>query len=101
MFEKEDNLKKIVQRLNQILANSKNEWFSKYNYKNDDDKKRALYLLESIITRIIHDGFVLKDITGLTTHWGVWAPEDLNGEFVWSDERGLNSLQILSYFKKY
>jgi hypothetical protein len=65
--------------------------------KNDEDKKRALYLLESIITRIIHDGFVLKDITGLTTHWGVWAPEDLNGEFGWSDERGLNSLQILSY----
>ena len=65
--------------------------------KNENDRNRALYLLESIVLRIINDGFVLKDITGLTTHWGVWAPKDLNGEFGWSDERGLNSLQMLSY----
>ena len=37
------------------------------------------------------------DKSGKHTHWGVWSPIELNTESHWADERGLNSLQILSY----
>jgi len=60
-------------------------------------KKRGLYLIETMLTRIIHGGLVVRDITGLPSKWGNWNPRDLNTEESWADERGLNSLQILSY----
>jgi len=32
-----------------------------------------------------------------TTTWGVWSPAQLNLNESWSDDRGLNSLQLLAY----
>lgn len=43
------------------------------------------------------NGYYLIDVTNQSTRWGVWAPEQLNLNQSWSDERGLNSLQILSF----
>jgi cell division inhibitor SulA len=37
------------------------------------------------------------DVTNQSTRWGVWSPSQLNLNRSWSDEHGLNSLQILSY----
>ena len=37
------------------------------------------------------------DVTNQSTRWGVWAPEQLNLNRSWADDRGINSLQILSY----
>ena len=39
----------------------------------------------------------VTDVDGSPTRWGRWDPPSLNGDPAWSDERGLNSLQILSY----
>ena len=58
MFENEINLTKISQRLNQVLANSNNEWSSKYTYKNDSKKK---YVEISRINRGVTDVFVMSE----------------------------------------
>ncbi|OPZ72060.1 MAG: hypothetical protein BWY83_00843 [bacterium ADurb.Bin478] len=48
---------------------------------------------------IVDHGFVLTDIDGRHTTWGVWAPERLNEDPDWATERGINSLEMLSYLK--
>ncbi len=52
-----------------------------------------------IIDYIIDNGYVLKDLDGTHTKWGVWAPRYLNDDPDWATERGINSLEILSYLK--
>jgi hypothetical protein len=46
---------------------------------------------------MIDNGFYLVDVHGEPTTWGVWAPEKLNHDDRWRMQRGLNSLEILSY----
>lgn len=46
---------------------------------------------------IIDGGYVLRDLDGQATRWGVWSPEKLNGDPNWQLERGVNSVEILSY----
>lgn len=41
--------------------------------------------------------YVLMDVGNHSTRWGVWSPSQLNLNQSWADERGLNSLQMLSY----
>lgn len=53
--------------------------------------------VRKIMDYIINGGYVLKDIDGKHTHWGVWAPKYLNHDPDWQDERGINSVEILSY----
>lgn len=62
-----------------------------------DEKRRVGSLIERIMGRIVDDGFYLVDKDGEPTRWGVWAPEKLNDDPEWMMERGLNSLQILSF----
>ncbi len=52
-----------------------------------------------IVDYIIDGGYVLKDIDGRQTRWGVWSPEKLNDDPNWATERGINSVEILSYLK--
>jgi hypothetical protein len=52
-----------------------------------------------IIDYIIENGYVLRDIDGTHTKWAVWAPEKLNGDPDWAPERGVNSVEILSFLK--
>jgi len=55
-------------------------------------------LLSNITLRIVRDGFRLLDVDGVTpTRWGNWAPASLNADPLWAEERGLNSVQILSH----
>ena len=46
---------------------------------------------------IYNGSYDLIDVTNRSTRWGVWSPNQLNLNRSWSDEHGLNSLQILSY----
>ena len=39
-------------------------------------------------------------MTGKPTTWGHWDPATLNGNRTWSDERGVNSLQMLSFLSE-
>jgi streptogramin lyase len=55
--------------------------------------------IQNIIDYIIDGGYILKDIDGTHTKWGVWSPEKLNKDPDWAPERGVNSVEILSYLK--
>jgi len=52
-----------------------------------------------VMDYIIDGGYVLMDVDGTHTRWGVWAPERLNSDPDWAAERGINSVEILSYLK--
>ena len=60
-------------------------------------RQRVRALVRRVMDYIIDGGFVLRDIDGQPTLWGVWSPEKLNGDPNWQPERGTNSVEILSY----
>lgn len=71
-----------------------------YDLAADDGRKeRVRRLVRRITDYIIEGGYVLRDIDGKSTRWGVWAPEKLNGDPDWRSERPINSFEILSYLK--
>jgi len=63
------------------------------------EKVRVRDHILRIVDHIIDGGYKLIDIDGKPTKWGVWAPEYLNDNPDWITERGINSLEILSYLK--
>ncbi len=63
----------------------------------DEEKAQVRGLVDRIMTHIVDNGFYLIDHDGKPTRWGVWAPEKLNDDPEWAFERGLNSLQIISF----
>lgn len=60
-------------------------------------------LIRGYVTRItdhiLDHGYYYVGPPGRPTTWGVWAPEKLNHDLEWIDDRGLNSLEILSHLK--
>ena len=65
----------------------------------DEERQRVCKHILNIINYIIEGGYVLKGIDGTHTKWGVWSPEKLNNDPDWAPERGINSVEILSYLK--
>lgn len=63
------------------------------------DKVRVREQVGRITDHLIEHGFTLTDLDGRHTQWGVWAPERLNHDPDWAMERGINSVEILSYLK--
>jgi hypothetical protein len=63
------------------------------------EKKRVAQHVCKIVDYIIDCGYVLNDIDGTHTRWGVWSPEKLNNDPDWKAESGINSAEILSYLK--
>ena len=66
---------------------------------NKKEKKLVAEHVCNIVDYIIESGYVLNDIDGKHTRWGVWAPERLNHDPDWKAESGINSVEILSYLK--
>jgi len=62
-------------------------------------KERVKNLVQRIMDHIVDNNFLLIDIDGKPTRWGVWTPDSLNVAENWWYERGINSLQILSFLK--
>jgi hypothetical protein len=62
-------------------------------------KERVRQLIKRIATHIIDNNYHLIDFDGKPTRWGIWHPDSLNNSPNWMFERGLNSLQILSFLK--
>eukprot|EP00817_Percolomonadidae_sp_ATCC50343_P007048 CAMPEP_0117418966 /NCGR_PEP_ID=MMETSP0758-20121206/643_1 /TAXON_ID=63605 /ORGANISM="Percolomonas cosmopolitus, Strain AE-1 (ATCC 50343)" /LENGTH=341 /DNA_ID=CAMNT_0005199789 /DNA_START=673 /DNA_END=1695 /DNA_ORIENTATION=- len=62
-----------------------------------EEKYLAKSLILNITKYIIQNNYFLMDVTGKRTTWGVWNPKYLNDDPEWDDERGINSLQILSW----
>jgi hypothetical protein len=65
----------------------------------EEEKKRVSEHICRIVDYIIDGGYVLNDIDGEHTRWAVWSPEKLNNDPDWRTERGINSVEILSYLK--
>ncbi len=63
------------------------------------EKARIADLVRRATDHIINNGYVLIGHTGRKTRWGVWAPRYLNEDPEWFEQRGLNSLEILSHLK--
>ncbi len=71
-------------------------WY--YDLAADEPQREAVRAhVRRVIDYIIDNGYVLKDLDGRHTRWGVWAPERLNHDPDWAPERGINSVEILSF----
>lgn len=75
-------------------------YFIYYELAADEEERRAVRdQVSRIVDFIVNNGYVLRDMDGRPTRWGVWAPERLNSDPEWAMERGINSVEILSYIK--
>lgn len=63
------------------------------------DRQRVRTQVCRLMDHLIENGFVLRDLDGQPTRWGIWSPERLNGDPNWAMERGINSLELLSFLK--
>ena len=61
------------------------------------EKARVAALIDAITGHFVDHGLRLIDVDGLPTEWGRWDPATLNDNPEWYDERGIGSLEILSY----
>ena len=62
-------------------------------------KNRVKNLVGRTMDHIIDNDFHLIDYDGLPTRWGVWHPDSINDSKNWAYERGLYSLEILSFLQ--
>jgi len=61
------------------------------------EKARVREHMRALMDHIISHDFNLVDHDGTPTRWSVYSPEALNHDPLWSEERGLKSLSMLSY----
>jgi hypothetical protein len=66
---------------------------------NKAEKQKIEKYTRRMTDHIISGGYFLIDVHGGPTTWGVWAPDLLNRDDRWRMQRGLNSLEILSYLR--
>lgn len=62
-------------------------------------RTRVKNLVQRLMGHIVDHDFHLIDLDGKPTRWAVWAPDSINFKPNWWYERGINSLQILSFLK--
>ncbi len=62
-------------------------------------KVRVENLVKRILNHVVDNNYNLIDVDGNPTRWGVWNPDSLNQSPNWSYEKGVNSLQIVSFLK--
>ncbi|MBD2861507.1 ligand-binding sensor domain-containing protein [Paenibacillus oceani] len=65
----------------------------------EDDKRLIRESVRAIMDHVLEHDYCLTDVDGLPTTWAVWTPEKLNRDAKWLDQRGINSLQLLSFLK--
>jgi hypothetical protein len=63
----------------------------------ESEKRRLASQTDKIVGGIVRNGFVLQDIDGKATQWGVWSPERLNDDPTWHEERAGNSVEMIAY----
>ena len=50
-----------------------------------------------MVDYLLANGYNLKDWTGYPTTWARWSPDNVNSRRSWSDERGVQSMQLLAF----
>lgn len=63
----------------------------------NEDVSRVINTIDRLTNYIVKNNYYYIDITGEPTKWGRWNPIDLNENSKYYSERGINSLEILSY----
>jgi len=63
------------------------------------DRRDVAEHVGRIVDAIVDGGFLLRDVDGQPTEWGVWAPAKLNDDPDWEMDRGVNSVEMLSFLK--
>ena len=63
------------------------------------ERKQVREVVMAITDHLLDHNFNLVDWDGKPTRWSRFSPEELNFDPSWWEERGLNSLSILSYLK--
>lgn len=66
---------------------------------NDKERKRIRDMVARVTDYIIDNDYLLIDLDGKPTTWGVWSPDLLNNDDRWRMQQGLNSLEIISHLK--
>jgi hypothetical protein len=75
-------------------------WFVFYHLAANDEQKSAVRAVVKRVTdHLLDHDYTLVDIDGRPTTWGYWGPSELNDNPLWWQERGLNSLEMLSHLK--
>ena len=65
----------------------------------ENEKEEIKTAICGITDHIINNGGYLFDCDGQPTTWACWNPEALNNDSMWMWEKGLNSLQMLTFLK--
>ena len=63
----------------------------------EKDKELIRRTVSKILDHILAHNFRLVDTDGIPTTWANWNPELLNNDNKWAEEKGTNSLQMLTY----
>jgi hypothetical protein len=63
----------------------------------EEERTRVREVVRDLTDHLITHGYRLVDHDGKPTRWGIFDPESLNNNPDWYEERGLNSLSMLSY----
>jgi hypothetical protein len=75
-------------------------WHVYYDLVADAAQKQQITAVVRRATdHILGHNYTLVGHTGRKTRWGIWAPELLNHDPYYTDERPLNSLEILAFLK--
>jgi hypothetical protein len=75
-------------------------YFFYYEFAAGEDEKVLIRShVKEIVDNLIKNDFNLIDVDGTHTRWGVWSPQQLNGDPDWASEKALNSFEILAYLK--
>lgn len=69
-----------------------------YDLAADEEEKELLRgVVSGILDHILDHNFRLVDTDGKPTTWANWDPELLNNDHKWINEKGTNSLQMLTF----
>jgi hypothetical protein len=75
-------------------------WSVYYDLVADEAERKAIRATVTAVTdNLLEHDLNLVGHTGRPTRWGIYSPKSINDDPYWWEERGLNSLSILSYLK--
>ena len=64
---------------------------------NEEEKELIREAVCDIVDHMLENNYRLCDVDGLPTTWAIWDPEQLNRNNMWHFEKGINSLEMLTF----